>query len=170
MGKGVKVRLIPRCVLENAKKLGWVGEGGDTYQILVFTNELGQKCHGLSITTREELEAPNMKKIMLMRVQRKAIRVLSNFWLKYRHTLTSKSQVLSTDSNNYIDIPNSPFKNPLRNSLRALKSSGSFFYSFMSNINDGLIDELVPQDIYPEEFQKMEAAIEHNFTSRRRKL
>merc|ERR1712176_603725 len=77
--KGLKVRLIPRCVLENAKKLGWVGEGGDTYQILVFTNAFGEKCHGLSIIIRE---------------QRRAIRVLSDFWLKYRQNLTSRNQVL----------------------------------------------------------------------------
>ena len=30
---GLKIRLIPRCAVEGAKKLGWLGVKGDTFQL-----------------------------------------------------------------------------------------------------------------------------------------
>jgi hypothetical protein len=30
---GLKIRLIPRCAIEGAKRLGWLGVKGDTYQV-----------------------------------------------------------------------------------------------------------------------------------------
>ena len=33
--EGLKMRLIPRCTLENAKRLGYTGEKSDRYQIHV---------------------------------------------------------------------------------------------------------------------------------------
>jgi len=112
---GIQLRLIPRCVLKKAKNLGWVGEGGDTYQIHVFTNAYGQKCHGLSISIRQELNNVNMQKIILIRKQRRAIRVISHFWLRY---LNMKDSIISTDSNKFF----------------AFKRTTSIFQTLMSSI------------------------------------
>jgi len=30
---GLRIRLVPRCAEEGAKKLGWLGENGDSYQL-----------------------------------------------------------------------------------------------------------------------------------------
>lgn len=43
---GLKVRLIPRCAMEGAKRLGWLGVKGDTYQL---QGVCGERAHYLGI-------------------------------------------------------------------------------------------------------------------------
>ena len=38
---GVKLRLVPRCCLDGAKRLGWAGRDADKYQLHTLTNEAG---------------------------------------------------------------------------------------------------------------------------------
>ena len=35
--EGLKMRIIPRCALENAKRLGYLGEKSDRYQVHVVS-------------------------------------------------------------------------------------------------------------------------------------
>merc|ERR1719232_2223791 len=54
--RGIKIHLIPRCAAEGARRLGWIGEHADSYQVHSlslfnsFTQQTEEPLHGISIT------------------------------------------------------------------------------------------------------------------------
>jgi len=81
--KGIKVRLIPRCALEGAERLGLCDGSSDKYEILRFTDESGSTIHGLSITTQEVVSIPNLEKLKQRREERRSARLLARVWREY---------------------------------------------------------------------------------------
>jgi hypothetical protein len=89
---GLRIRLLPRCAADGARRLGWLGEHGDMYQLQgvstvgfflswsyafvvdtnfltfsllssKFTDVAGSLSHGIAITVREELTHSDASKI-----------------------------------------------------------------------------------------------------------
>eukprot|EP00591_Stephanopyxis_turris_P004568 CAMPEP_0195526762 /NCGR_PEP_ID=MMETSP0794_2-20130614/28042_1 /TAXON_ID=515487 /ORGANISM="Stephanopyxis turris, Strain CCMP 815" /LENGTH=579 /DNA_ID=CAMNT_0040657531 /DNA_START=218 /DNA_END=1954 /DNA_ORIENTATION=+ len=85
---GLKVRIIPRCAVEGAKKLGWLGKKADSFQLHVFTSASGELIRGIAITTKEELfdldqsTSDFIAKLKLRRQKRKATNMISGWWRK----------------------------------------------------------------------------------------
>uniref|UniRef100_A0A7S4J9G5 cGMP-dependent protein kinase n=1 Tax=Odontella aurita TaxID=265563 RepID=A0A7S4J9G5_9STRA len=86
---GLKIRLLPRCALQGAKRLGWFGKDSDLYQLHGFTDVSGTLSHGVSITTLELLPAVNQHTARLiavlvsLRQKRRAAGVISRLWRQY---------------------------------------------------------------------------------------
>jgi len=87
---GVSVRLLPRCAVEGAKRLNWLGKDSDKYQLHAFTNEYGDRQYGVSITIREEIyvgdeQALNaiLSYFRIVRRKRRAARIISQWWYEY---------------------------------------------------------------------------------------
>jgi len=54
----IKLRIIPRCTLGSARRLGWLGRKSDKFKLLSFTNEAGKTMRGVAITTTDEICPP----------------------------------------------------------------------------------------------------------------
>ena len=83
---GLRIRLVPRCAIEGAKRLGWLGENSDSYQIQGFTDVAGSLSHGCAITIKEELKTNDARAvslaISLYRNMRRSARVVGRWWIK----------------------------------------------------------------------------------------
>jgi len=83
---GLRIRLVPRCAVEGAKRLGWLGENSDSYQIQGFTDAAGSLSHGCAITIKEELKTNDARAvslaISLYRNRRRSARVVGRWWIK----------------------------------------------------------------------------------------
>jgi len=83
---GLRVRLIPRCAEEGAKRLGWIGENGDSYQLQGFTDVAGSLSHGCAVTIREELSHSNASIvssiISVHRERRRSATMIARWWRK----------------------------------------------------------------------------------------
>lgn len=83
---GLRIRLIPRCAEEGAKRLGWLGESGDSYQLQGFTDVAGSLSHGCAVTIREELTHSDASKvtslISLCREKRRSAVLIARWWRK----------------------------------------------------------------------------------------
>lgn len=81
---GLRIRLIPRCAVEGARRLGWLGEHGDKYQLQGFTDVAGSLSHGVAITVTEELTNNDASKISsvieLQREKRRAAVVIARWY------------------------------------------------------------------------------------------
>ena len=83
---GLRVRIIPRCAEEGARRLGWLGENGDCYQLQGFTDVAGSLSHGCAITIREEYTLNNAPELIsvvsLYRERRRSASVIARWWRK----------------------------------------------------------------------------------------
>ncbi|KAL7554470.1 hypothetical protein ACHAWF_017925 [Thalassiosira exigua] len=83
---GLRIRLVPRAAEEGAKKLGWLGENGDSYQLQGFTDVAGSLSHGCAITIREEVTHTDSSKfssvITFHRRRRLSATAIVRWWRK----------------------------------------------------------------------------------------
>jgi hypothetical protein len=81
---GLRVRMIPRCAEEGARRIGWLGRNGDNYQLQGFTDVAGSLSHGIAITVNEEIVAADASRlssyIALRRERRRSAVVLARWW------------------------------------------------------------------------------------------
>jgi len=81
---GLRIRLVPRCAADGARRKGWLGEQGDMYQLQGFTDVAGSLSHGIAITVREELTDSDASKISsvieLQRERRKAAVMIARWY------------------------------------------------------------------------------------------
>lgn len=98
---GLKIRLIPRCAEASARRLGWLGEHGDSYQLQGFTDAAGSLTHGCAITIREEFthkEAPDVLSVLSLHRQRRRSAVVIARWLQKHQRVSSRPVVKTTAS------------------------------------------------------------------------
>jgi hypothetical protein len=107
---GLRLRLIPKCALEGARRLGWIGPGSDHYQLqgvslfnlisgdrvftyinhlylVKFTDFSGALSHGIAITIHEELvgrHARNIQYFLECHLKRRRYRGIISRWLTKR--------------------------------------------------------------------------------------
>jgi cGMP-dependent protein kinase len=83
---GLRIRLVPRCSIEGAKRLGWLGNNGDSYQLQGFTDVAGSLSHGCAITIKEELKSNDAHEVLLafslQRKMRRSAKILARWWIK----------------------------------------------------------------------------------------
>mmetsp|Transcript_34190 Transcript_34190/g.58052 ORF Transcript_34190/g.58052 Transcript_34190/m.58052 type:complete len:336 (-) Transcript_34190:1497-2504(-) len=81
---GLRIRLIPRCAEEGAKRLGWIGENGDSYQLQGFTDVAGSLSHGCAITIKEEIthsDASNVFSVIFLHRERRRSAAIIARWV-----------------------------------------------------------------------------------------
>jgi serine/threonine protein kinase/CRP-like cAMP-binding protein len=83
---GLRIRLVPRCAIEGAKRLGWLGNNGDSYQLQGFTDVAGALSHGCAITIKEELKSNRAHEVLFaitfQRKMRRSAKILARWWIK----------------------------------------------------------------------------------------
>ncbi|KAL9183930.1 hypothetical protein ACHAXT_002016 [Thalassiosira profunda] len=81
---GLRIRLVPRCAKEGARRLGWLGAGGDSYQLQGFTDVAGSLSHGCAITIKDEVTGKDAQAlsslISLQRERRNSASRLAKWW------------------------------------------------------------------------------------------
>ena len=90
---GIRLRLVPRRAIDGARRLGWLGPRGDSYQLQGFTDVAGSLTHGCAITIREELEhemAREVTHVMCRHRERRRGALLILRWWR-RHARPSRS-------------------------------------------------------------------------------
>ena len=106
---GIRIRLVPRCAIEGAKRLGWIGENSDSYQIQGFTDVAGSLSHGCAITIREELKTNDTRAVLLAislyRKMRRSARVVGRWWIKQHRRQRSqlKSRPMVTRAHSMVE-------------------------------------------------------------------
>jgi len=92
---GLRIRLVPRCAEEGARRLGWLGQNGDSYQLQGFTDVAGSLSHGCAITIREELTQSDSSKVSPIiarhRERRRSAVMIARWWRK-RLSRSERSQ------------------------------------------------------------------------------
>jgi len=123
--KGVGVRFFPRCAMEGAKRLGWLGEEGDKYQFHIHTNEKGEKIHGISITVKTTLTLDSIQgeKLKEIRKQVKATRTICRTWRKYKNGELKRSSSFGDKIRSIFSWPSFEAKTHASISHSAMKSN-----------------------------------------------
>ena len=90
---GIDVRFVPKCALNNAHRVSWIGQATDRYQLHTFTDVGGLKTYGISITVKETLEiSPDLSvQYKLLKKKRKAVALISDWWLEIQYRIKSQS-------------------------------------------------------------------------------
>jgi len=117
---GLRLRIIPRCAIAGASRLGWLGETGDRYQIQGFTDVGGTLSHGCAITIREVInssDAPEITSILHhQRKLRRSARFVAEWWIKRkRHHSLQPSFVKKRNS--WFGLRKSLRRNASKNSI-----------------------------------------------------
>jgi len=96
---GASIRLLPRCAVEGAKRLHWLGKDSDKYQLHAFTNGYGDRRYGVSITIQEEIFCGDDKALhevlsylRICRKKRRAARIITEWWFKYSEIQKAASE------------------------------------------------------------------------------
>mmetsp|Transcript_31581 Transcript_31581/g.64889 ORF Transcript_31581/g.64889 Transcript_31581/m.64889 type:complete len:1488 (-) Transcript_31581:142-4605(-) len=83
---GLRIRVIPRCAEEGARRLGWLGSKSDSFQLQGFTDVSGSLSHGVAITVCDELKGKDSDKVLSILVRyrdrRRAAVVICRWWRK----------------------------------------------------------------------------------------
>ena len=84
---GIRLRLVPRRAIDGARRLGWLGPRGDSYQLQGFTDVAGSLTHGCAITIREEFEHEMAREVTLAmcqhRERRKGASRIVRWWRRH---------------------------------------------------------------------------------------
>lgn len=96
---GLSIRLLPRCAVEGAKRLKWIGKDSDTYQLHAFTNASGGRSYGVAITIKEEIYSTDDEELDTIlhflkrcQIRRRAARKIREWWLNICQTRTKSSE------------------------------------------------------------------------------
>jgi len=83
---GLSIRIIPKCGMEGAKKLGWFGREADRFQLHAFHDINGNTTHGVAITVREVVNLPNqfVSDIKSLRLKRKYVDKITSAWSSHK--------------------------------------------------------------------------------------
>lgn len=97
---GLSIRIIPKCAIEGARRLGWVGRKADRYQLHAFHDISGKPNYGVSITVREEMNLPSelFSEIKTLRLQRKVVTKIINTWRKHKLKASTCQEILNPNS------------------------------------------------------------------------
>jgi len=68
---GLTVRIVPKCALDRAKELGWMGRKADKYAVHSFQDTAGNRTYGISISVKEEVDVGHKISIDCLKYKRK---------------------------------------------------------------------------------------------------
>merc|ERR1712157_425212 len=84
--QGSSFRIIPKCAIQGAQRLGWIGREADRYQVPSFQDIKGLTTYGISITVTRQVQVTNIEKIQEHLRKYRLAKKYFLLWRKYRRT------------------------------------------------------------------------------------